>query len=160
MDLIEIEECTSDNHGWFLVSIDGVLLSGLPGSGRWITLSRIDDGDLLSYVRFYSLKLANKEVGTRRPTCKMRLGFMCHNMVMSLGWQTHRRRSWIGWTVGSTNCCISSWSYFDDILIYSSLGKSTNITWDSCYNSCGNTVCTPSLASVSCENRKLLSSGM
>ena len=114
----------------------------------------------LSYVRFYSLKLANKEVGTRRPTCKLRLGFMCHNMVMSFGWQTHRRRSWIWWTVGSRNCCISSWSYFDDILIYSSLGKSSNITRDWCCNGCGNAVCTPSLASVSFEYRRLLSSGM
>ena len=49
---------------------------------------------------------------------------------------------------------------FNDILIYSSLGKSTNITRDWCYNGCGNTVCTPSLASVSFEYRRLLSSGM
>ena len=49
---------------------------------------------------------------------------------------------------------------FNDILICSSLGKSTNITRDWCYNGCGNTVCTPSLASVSFEYRDLLSSGM
>ena len=47
---------------------------------------------------------------------------------------------------------------FNYILIYSSLGKSTNITRDWCYNGCGNTVCTPSLASVSFEYRRLLSS--
>ena len=48
----------------------------------------------------------------------------------------------------------------NDILIYSSLGKSTDITRDWCYDGCGNTVCTPSLASVSFEYRDLLSSGM
>ena len=49
---------------------------------------------------------------------------------------------------------------FNDILICSSLGKSMNITRDWCYNGCGNTVCTPSLASVSFGYRRLLSSGM
>ena len=34
MDLIKVEECASDNHGWFLVSIDGILLIGLLGSVR------------------------------------------------------------------------------------------------------------------------------
>ena len=34
MGLIEVEECASDNHGWFLVSVDEVLLIGLLGSGR------------------------------------------------------------------------------------------------------------------------------
>ena len=63
MGLIEVEECTSDNHGWFLVSVDGILLIGLLSSVRRITLSRIDDGDFLSYVRFIHKNWLTKKLG-------------------------------------------------------------------------------------------------
>ena len=115
----------------------------------------------LSYVRFLFVKIGKQRSWDEEANMQVevRIYVSRHGDVLWLDKRTGDVR-------GFDEPCVQGLAVSvrdricNDILIYSSLEKSTNITRDWCYNGCGNTVCMSSLASVSFEYRRLLSSGM